>query len=94
MYKIFTIPMSVDSPVYKLAVPFFDRGLAEKLIKFWRNLEAVLKGQNVSSGPAKYAVAKTFLKGGALTVFEASETAYTTVTVANFDKCLDDTCVP
>ena len=62
-YKLCTIPTSVDSPVYELAVPFFDSGLEEEWIKFLRNLEAILKDQNVTFGPAKYAVAKTLLKG-------------------------------
>ena len=50
------------------------------------NLEAILKGQNITSVPAKYAVAKTLLKGDVLTVFEAAETPYNTFTVVNFEK--------
>ena len=71
-------------------VPFFDSGSAEQWINLQKNLKAVLKGQNVTSGPAKYAVAKTLLKGDALTVFKASETSYSTVTLVNFERCLDD----
>ena len=89
MYSLCTSPTSVDSPVYKLAILFFDNGLAEEWIKFWRNLEAVLKGQNVTSGPAKYAVAKTLLKGDALMIFAAAETSYNTVSVGNFEICLE-----
>ncbi len=90
MYKLCTIPMSANSPVYKLAVPFFNNGSAEQRIKFWKNLEVVLKGQNVTSEPSKYTVAKTLLKGDALTVFETAETSYGTVTLVNFEKCFDD----
>ena len=31
-YKLCISPTRVDSPVYKLAVPFFDNGLAEEWI--------------------------------------------------------------
>eukprot|EP00957_Ditylum_brightwellii_P044361 3366260-Ditylum_brightwellii.AAC.1 len=36
-------------------------------------LSAVLKCQNVTQGPASYAVTKTLLKGKVLTVFEQAE---------------------
>ena len=68
MYKLRTSPTSVDSLVYKLTVLFFDNGSTEEWIKYQSNLEAVLKGQNVTSGPSKYSVAKNILKGDALTV--------------------------
>eukprot|EP00957_Ditylum_brightwellii_P052948 4014320-Ditylum_brightwellii.AAC.1 len=51
-YKLRTIPADTTSPIYKLSVPFFDCGPPEKWIKFCRGLAAVLKGQNVTQGPA------------------------------------------
>eukprot|EP00957_Ditylum_brightwellii_P153635 11692006-Ditylum_brightwellii.AAC.1 len=66
-YKLRTTPADPTFPVYKLAVPFFDEGAPEEWIKFRRGLLEVLKGQNVTQGPASYAVAKTLLKGDALT---------------------------
>eukprot|EP00957_Ditylum_brightwellii_P176850 13470883-Ditylum_brightwellii.AAC.1 len=50
----------------------------------------VLKGQNVSQGPASYAVAKTLPKGNTLTVFEQAEIDHGNQTVPHFDLCLDD----
>eukprot|EP00957_Ditylum_brightwellii_P116100 8856563-Ditylum_brightwellii.AAC.1 len=50
----------------------------------------ILKGQNVTQGPASHAVAKTLLKGGTLTVFEQAEIAHGNQTVPHFDLCLDD----
>eukprot|EP00957_Ditylum_brightwellii_P180162 13723464-Ditylum_brightwellii.AAC.1 len=41
-------------------------------------------------GPPSYAVAKTFLKGGVLTVFEQAEIDHCTQCVSNFKLCLDD----
>eukprot|EP00957_Ditylum_brightwellii_P168539 12828752-Ditylum_brightwellii.AAC.1 len=40
-------------------------------------------------GPASYAVAKTLLKGDALTVFEQAEIACGNQTVPHFNECLD-----
>eukprot|EP00957_Ditylum_brightwellii_P031340 2375596-Ditylum_brightwellii.AAC.1 len=66
-YKLRIIPADATSPVYKLSVPFFDKGTPEEWIKFRCGLAVVLKGQNVTQGPASYALAKTLLKGNVLT---------------------------
>eukprot|EP00957_Ditylum_brightwellii_P159451 12137696-Ditylum_brightwellii.AAC.1 len=49
-----------------------------------------LLGQNVTQGPASYVVAKTLVKGNALTVFERAEIARGNPTVPYLNKCLDD----
>eukprot|EP00957_Ditylum_brightwellii_P009509 717896-Ditylum_brightwellii.AAC.1 len=90
MYKLRTTPADTDSPTYELSIPFFDEGSHKEWIKFRRGLQAVLKGQNVMQGPASYAVAKTLLKGNALTVFKQAETSHRYQTVPHFKKCLDD----
>eukprot|EP00957_Ditylum_brightwellii_P120795 9213667-Ditylum_brightwellii.AAC.1 len=64
--------------------------MPKEWIKFRRGLQAVLKGQNVTQGPASYAVAKTLLKGDALTVFNLLETTHGNQTVPHFELCLDD----
>eukprot|EP00957_Ditylum_brightwellii_P132151 10075651-Ditylum_brightwellii.AAC.1 len=33
-YKLHTIPADATSPVYKLSVPFFDKGTPDEWIKF------------------------------------------------------------
>eukprot|EP00957_Ditylum_brightwellii_P007023 531408-Ditylum_brightwellii.AAC.1 len=66
-YKLHTTSADPTSPIYELSVPFFDDRTPEEWIKFLRGLAAVLKGQNVTQGPSSYAVAKTLLKGEALT---------------------------
>eukprot|EP00957_Ditylum_brightwellii_P027395 2070696-Ditylum_brightwellii.AAC.1 len=89
-YKLRTTPADVTSPLYKLSVPFFDCGTPEEWIKFRHSLAAVLKGQNVTQGPPSYAVAKTLLKGDALTVFKQAEIAHGNQTVPHLELCLDD----
>eukprot|EP00957_Ditylum_brightwellii_P100328 7647008-Ditylum_brightwellii.AAC.1 len=51
-YKLRTTPADTNSPTYKLSITFFDEGLPKEWIKFRRGLQAVLKGQNVTQGPA------------------------------------------
>eukprot|EP00957_Ditylum_brightwellii_P093589 7126670-Ditylum_brightwellii.AAC.1 len=89
-YKLRTTPADPNSPIYELSIPFFNEGSPEEWIKTWRGLQAVLKGQNVTQGSASYAVAKTLLKGDALTVFEQAETAHGNQMVSHFELCLDD----
>eukprot|EP00957_Ditylum_brightwellii_P016964 1279264-Ditylum_brightwellii.AAC.1 len=83
-------PTDATSPIYELSVPFFDKGTPEEWNKFRRGLSAALKGQNVTQGLASYAVAKTLLKGDALTVFEQAEIADRNQTLPHFNQCLDD----
>eukprot|EP00957_Ditylum_brightwellii_P137621 10491858-Ditylum_brightwellii.AAC.1 len=89
-YKLCTTITDATSPIYKLSVTVFDKGTPEEWIKFWRWLQAVLKGQNVTQGPPSYAVAKALLKGNALMVFEHSENTHGNQTLQNFDLYLDD----
>eukprot|EP00957_Ditylum_brightwellii_P120765 9211906-Ditylum_brightwellii.AAC.1 len=53
--KLRTTPADPDSPIYELSIPFFTGGSPKEWIKFQRRLQAVLKGQNVTQGPASYA---------------------------------------
>eukprot|EP00957_Ditylum_brightwellii_P201780 15327204-Ditylum_brightwellii.AAC.1 len=89
-YKLRTTPADTDSPIYELSIPFFDKGSPKEWIKFRCGLQAVLKGQNVTHGPTSYAVAKTLLKGDALTVFKQAETVHGNQTVPHYELCLDD----
>eukprot|EP00957_Ditylum_brightwellii_P030981 2347295-Ditylum_brightwellii.AAC.1 len=89
-YKLHTTPADPTSPLYELSIPFFDDGTPEEWIKFQRGLTAVLKDQNVTQGPASYVIAKTLLKGEALTVFEQAELTHGNQTVPYYELCLDD----
>eukprot|EP00957_Ditylum_brightwellii_P114689 8745879-Ditylum_brightwellii.AAC.2 len=88
--KLSTLPADTTLPIYKLSVPFFDKGTPEEWIKFRHGLQAVLKGQNVTQGPPSYTVAKTLLKGNMLMVFKQAEITHGNQTVLHFKLCLDD----
>ena len=76
--------------MYELSIPFFSAGTPEEWLKFQKNLQAIFVGQDVTTGPTQYAMAKALLKGDALSVFEASTIARGTITVTNFKLCLSD----
>ena len=91
-YKLRNTPTDPDSPTYALAVPYFSSGCVEEWLKFRRNLTKVLTGQNVTTGPAQYSVARRLLDGDALAAFENSTTVdghtETTVTFQNVKRTL------
>ena len=69
-YTLRNTPSDKSSPTYDLSVPFFRSGSAEEWLIFRRNLDKVVQGQNIKSGPAAFAVARKLLEGEALAVFE------------------------
>ena len=71
-YKLRNTPNDPDSPTYELAVPYFSSGCVEDWLKFRKNLTKVPTGQNVTTGPAQYSVARRLLDGDALAAFENS----------------------
>lgn len=90
-YKLRNTPTDPDSPTYALAVPYFSSGCVEEWLKFRRNLTKVLTGQNVTTGPAQYSVARRLLDGDALAAFNNSTTvAGHTETTVTFQSGLNE----
>ena len=85
-----TQPNNSSSLVYDFSVPVFDHGTPEVWLKFVKNLKSVFVGQNITSGPTQYALARCLLKGNTLTVFEADATSHGYATIPHFNKCLDN----
>ena len=72
-YKLRTNPTAGEnSMLHSLDIPFFSNGKPEEWLKFEKNLQKVFIGQAVTSGPAKIAIARSLLQGGALASFENS----------------------
>lgn len=72
---------------YDLSVPYFSTGTCEDWILFRRNLDKVIKGQNVTDGPGRFTMARQLLEGDALATFNNALDG--NETVANFNVCLD-----
>ena len=91
-YKLRTVPGDSASPIYELSVPFFSNGTPEEWIKFHKNIKQVFVGQDITTGPTQYALARSLLRGDALTIFDASDLTHGTQTVSNFALIMKDIC--
>ena len=89
-YKLRNDPADDSSPTYELTVPYFGTGTCEEWIKFRANVDKVLQGQHVTTGPAKFLVARRLLTGDALSVFNAAlDELGTTETNNSYELCMD-----
>ena len=68
-------PTDSSSTTYDLSIPMFKEGNPEEWLKWVNNLKRAAKGQNITNGPAKFALARRLLDGGALIAFENAGTA-------------------
>ena len=57
-YKLRNNPTEDGSPTYELSVPYFSTGTYEEWLKFCKNVECVIAGQNVTTSPASFAVGR------------------------------------
>ena len=73
-YRLKTNPTKKDSPTFELQVPYFSRGSPEQWLKAKKNIELVIRGQNVTEYKNQLEVARRILKGAALTAFNSSVT--------------------
>lgn len=86
--KLRTNPTSTTSPIYELTVVYFGTGTPEEWLKFKKSLDKVIDGQNLTNGPAKFALARRVLIGDALATFEASAVDKNE-TNDTFGECMD-----
>ena len=91
-YKLRTAPTDGNSPQYELTVPYFSTGSCEEWLIFRKNLKKVTTGLNLTTGSAKFELARNLLTGDALSIFNttaADSTQVTSETLASFETCLD-----
>eukprot|EP00957_Ditylum_brightwellii_P122951 9374755-Ditylum_brightwellii.AAC.1 len=69
-HKLRTVPYNTNSPMYDLAIPLFNTGSVEEWLKFWKNLQAVITGQNITHLQGMYEITKSMLHGDTLTAFK------------------------
>jgi hypothetical protein len=87
--KLRTTPGDADSTTYDLPFPYFSSGAPETWLRFKRNILKAIVGQNITSGPPKYALARRTLEGDALAAFDASAITNGGETNANFTTTLN-----
>ena len=70
MLKLKTVPRSTTSAEYNLNMPYFRNWTPEEWLKFLMNLNRVFTGQNLTTGPHKFAMARRLLVGESLSHFD------------------------
>ena len=91
-YKLRTAPSDGNSPQHELAVSYFSTGTCEEWLLFRKNLFKVITGLHLTTGSARFELARNLLTGDALSIFNttaADPTQVTSETKESFDACLD-----
>ena len=88
-FKLRSNPAAADSGLYELTVAYFRTGTPEEWLLLRKAILEVCTGQNLTTGPQRYTVARRILKGDALAAFNDKATDLGNETVGNFDQCLE-----
>ena len=67
--KLRSNPAEENSPIYEIQVPYFKSGTCEQYLEFMDKIQAVIIGQNLTTGPQRVAFMRTVLKGDAYMYF-------------------------
>ena len=86
VFKNRSNPGDVDSTTYDVTVPIFKEGTTEELIDWKKKVDQVLVGQNITTGPQKYALMHRVLDGDALAAFNNAATQLGNETNPNFTQ--------
>ena len=87
--KLRNVPNDATSMTYDYQVPFFTTGTPEEWLKFKARFNRVITGQHMTTAVQKYACARRFLQGQALSTFNNMADEQPNVNMANFDLCLN-----
>ena len=74
--KLRSNPAEDNSPIYEIQVPYFKSGTCEQYLEFMDKVQAVIIGQNLTTGPQRVAFMRTVLKGDAYTYFNQYFTTF------------------
>ena len=58
-----------SNPIYEIQVPYFNSGTCDQFLEFMDKVQAVIIGQNLTTGPQRVAFMRKVLKGDAYTYF-------------------------
>ena len=84
-----TNPTDANSDTYSLNIRYFRTGTPEDFLKWRKDYDKVIRGQNLTTGPSKYAMARNLLQGDALRVFNTAASTEGNETNENFQKVLN-----
>ena len=73
-----------------MSVRYFDNGTPEEWLMFQKALAKVLIGQNITTGPSTYGMARRLLKGKALSYFDESALLHGAETLIHYEEVMGD----
>jgi hypothetical protein len=88
--KLSAVPGNNDSPTYSMSVRYFDNGTPEEWLMFQKALSKVLIGQNITTGPPTYGMARRLLEGEALSKFDESALLHGAETLIHYVAVIGD----
>lgn len=88
--KLRSDPADANSQTYDLTIQFFRTGTPEEWLLFQRDLNRVLTGQNITTGPQKFTMIRRLITGDTLAVFNKAAAEHGNETNATFLRCLQD----
>ncbi len=83
-------PADPNSQTYKISLNVFSDGTPEEWLLHVKDLRKVIYGQNCTTGPQKFALARRVLDGDAAAVFETAAQNRGNETNDNFELVLQD----
>jgi hypothetical protein len=90
MFKLRSVPTDDNLTTYEITVGYFKTGTPEELLLFLQNLCKIFVGQNVTTGPNRYAITRRLLQGDALAAFDRAAVRHGTETLEHFQESLKD----
>ena len=87
-FKLRTSPANVNSATYELTIAYFRTGTPEEWLLVRRAILETCIGQNLTTGPQRFTLARRVLKGDALAAFNEAAVNEGAETLATFDTCL------
>jgi hypothetical protein len=86
--KLRANPADAHSATREILVAYFKEGTPEQWLDFLTKVREVLEGQGLTTGPQKYTMMRTLLKGDALSFFNQKAIEVGNETVVNFEKMI------
>jgi hypothetical protein len=88
--RLLAVPGNNDSPTYSMPVRYFDNGTPEEWLMFQKALSKVLIGQNITTGPPTYGMARRLMEGAALSKFDESALLQGAETLVHYEEVMKD----
>ena len=83
-FKLRSTSTNKGSTNYELTVPYFSSGSPKELLMFIHNLQKVITGQNIMTGPEMFALMHRLLHGDALSAFNHASVMNSNENIRNY----------